>query len=71
MRRKSIAKVRFKDMPCRRCETSVRVGSNTRKAPLCQSCAELAVRENIEMLQSRSGPNYERWRDGMLRSLGE
>lgn len=67
MRRKSIATKRFKDMPCRRCGLSVRVGSNSRKMPLCQSCAEAAVRQNAEQLVSRSGPYFERWRDAIIR----
>lgn len=68
---RTIAKTRTKEMACVGCGTMLTVGSNTRKPQRCIECGVKAAIENNRQLQSRSGPYYERWRDAMLRIIGE
>lgn len=67
MSRPSVAKVRFKEMPCAECGKPMRVGSNTRNLPQHLECGIKKAQVNMVQLKEHSGPYYERWRRGMQR----
>lgn len=57
------------ELPCEGCglPTTRRVGK--RKVPKCFDCALRAAAQNVRQQHEKSGPMYDRWREGMLRSL--
>ncbi len=69
MPHRSIAVTRTKQMPCKYCDKPVTVGRNTRKAPHHLECSIRVAVENMQQLKAKSGPCYEKWLDGMRRSL--
>lgn len=63
------ATVRTKVMPCRSCGKDMIVGSNTRNMPRHLECGIKTMIENMQQMQSKSGPNYDRWLSGMYSFL--
>ena len=56
---------------CRRCgRTFNKRRSLTRTGYCSVDCGTDAMIRNVVELQERVGPGYDRWREGMLRSLG-
>jgi hypothetical protein len=37
---------------------------------LCPACGKAAMDENVEQMLARSGPNFTKWRHGMIRCAG-
>jgi hypothetical protein len=37
---------------------------------LCHDCGLAALRENVAQMEARSGPNFTKWRHGMIRCAG-
>lgn len=59
---------------CRRNRDSIRP-DGTLVGPIswegnCQRCGELAYVSNVKQMHARSGPNFDRWRTGMIRCAG-
>jgi len=53
---------------CKRCGTLEDVND---RSWLCFPCAMEIHRDSIRQLKEKQGPIYEKWRDGLMRHLGE
>lgn len=55
---------------CRRCDRHKFVAGPISQIGLCVECSTSAVAENLTQLDAHAGPNFERWRERLLASLG-
>lgn len=69
MERQSIARIRYKYMPCRGCGKQMKVGSNKRNAPQCTDCGVKASTDAARQMHARSGPYYDAWKAAMLKLI--
>lgn len=67
MPHRSIARVRFKIMPCRDYNAPMRVGANTKNAPRCVECGIAALSENIRQMTQKNGPAWDKYVAGTRR----
>lgn len=51
---------------CIRCGIGIELGYKHKTPALCIGCAEMAVIENATQIHERSGPYYEKWRQGII-----
>lgn len=40
------------------------------RSRLCTDCGQRELESNIRQMEARSGPNFAKWRDGMIRAAG-
>lgn len=51
---------------CLRCGVGIEVGYKHKRPKLCLGCAEKACIDNATQIHERTGPYYERWRQGII-----
>jgi hypothetical protein len=55
---------------CRNCGRAKKdVGVMSRRQ-LCDRCSKALLTDNIVQMEARSGPNFKKWRHGMIRATG-
>ena len=60
-----------KYMPCKYCEVDIEVTSRQRRPIWHPECAEKAMRDNINQMATKSGPNYKKWAEAMAKFAEE
>jgi hypothetical protein len=50
---------------CRRCGIPRGLAGGVSRSGLCAPCGERALAENITQMKSKTGPGWEKYRDGM------
>lgn len=68
MSRKTTATERLKTVKCEHCDKPMDVGSNARNPQHHFECGLQAAIDAQVQMRRKSGPYYERWRQGMMRA---
>jgi ribosomal protein S26 len=55
---------------CRNCGRAKKDAGVMSHTQLCPRCSKALLADNIVQMEARSGPNFTKWRHGMIRCAG-